>query len=84
MSKYVLTFFIIIYLNSCVNGQSEFVKNLIKKMTNEDKCGQMTHLAIDVVLKKTDALNENENPIDLDKLQYALREKRIGSLQNTP
>lgn len=57
---------------------------LFRKMTFEDKCGQMTQVTIDVIQKDVKPTDPTENPIDRAKLLEALRDYRLGSFQNTP
>jgi beta-glucosidase len=60
------------------------VKNLLSKMTPEDKCGQMTQILLGVVEKDSNDPTYSENPIDLVKLRSALKEFRIGSILGIP
>ena len=70
--------------NSCVFGRGKFLKDLMDKMTLEDKCGQMTQVHIDTILENPAPNDPNKNPINKTKLVYAIRTKRTGSFQNTP
>ena len=74
----------LIFACSQVRGQSAFIKELMSKMSVEDKCGQMTQVTIDVISKPGPLSNPDENPIDPDKLLIAIRDKRVGSILNTP
>ena len=83
----VFSYFILIFaiLNLNVNGQSQFIKDLFSKMSAEDKCGQMTQVSTDSALQKMPKItNPDENPIDPVKLLTAIKDKRIGSILQTP
>ena len=69
---------------SDVNGQSQFIKDLMRRMTIEDKCGQMTQVTFDVIQKDPQPIDPDENPVNMTLLQMAIVEKRIGSVLNTP
>ena len=71
-------------LLSSVKCQSQFIKDLLKKMTVEDKCGQMTQITFDVITKAGPLADPNENPVNETKLLEAIRDKRVGSILNTP
>ena len=53
------------------------VQELLKKMTLEEKIGQMTQVAIDLILKEG-----KTNEIDAQKLRHAILEKKVGSILN--
>ena len=56
------------------------INNYVNKMTLEEKVGQMTELAIDVL-----GHWENENfVLDKDKLERALVKYKVGSILNSP
>ena len=77
-----LTFFFIVCNEA--DCQSQFIKDLIAKMTVEDKCGQMTQVTFDVISKPGPLSDPDENPIDTNKLLVAIRDRRVGSILNTP
>lgn len=53
------------------------VKSLISNMSLEEKVGQMTQVAIDLILK-----DESATEVDPQKLRKAIIEKRVGSILN--
>lgn len=54
------------------------IEALIKKMTIEEKVGQMTNIAIGMMISDKD----NNITIDYDKLRNILIKNKVGSLQN--
>ena len=76
-----LAFLLFVSKASC---QSQFIKDLIAKMKVEDKCGQMTQVTFDVIAKDGPLSDPDENPVELSKLMVAIRDKRVGSILNTP
>jgi len=60
------------------------LKKLIDSMNNEDKCGQMTQVAFEVIEKSKKPILPEENPIDINKLLIAIKEKKVGSILDTP
>jgi beta-glucosidase len=66
------------------SAESVDIEALMKRMRVEDKCGQMTQVTFEVFEKRPQPTDPSEIPIDLDKLMVALRNYRLGSLQNTP
>jgi beta-glucosidase len=74
----------LIFACSQVNAQSPFIKDLMNKMSVEDKCGQMTQVTFDVISKPGPLSNPDENPIEPEKLLIAIRDKRVGSILATP
>ena len=70
------------FLGAC--AQSQFIKDLMKKMSYEDKCGQMTQVTFEVIGKFPAPSDPSENPINITKLVTAIKEKRVGSILNTP
>lgn len=84
-----ISFRVAILLLACVtsltSGQGRVnLAELLSSMTTEEKCGQITQVTVDVVQKDTAPDDPSVNPIDADKLVEALRDYRLGSLQNTP
>ena len=69
---------------STIYCQSQMVMDLLNKMTIEDKCGQMTQVTFDVIQKDPAPSDPDENPVNETKLIEAIRDKRIGSILNTP
>ncbi len=51
-------------------------------MNEEEKCGQMTQINLDAVLKQFIELDDN--PIDMDKLRWHLKQFKIGSIFDKP
>ena len=60
------------------------VASLLKKMSIEEKVGQMTQVNITVVAKQNDASNlpEGEHALDSEKLKHAIVECHVGSILN--
>jgi beta-glucosidase len=59
------------------------IEDLLSKMTIEDKAGQMTQFAIDVLLKRDDEGNFVEpHQVDPQKARKVLVERRAGSVLN--
>ena len=80
-----LTLTILIFLSENVKSQSKFIKDLMNQMTIEDKCGQMTQVTFDVISKNFSQVTDpTQNPVDMDKLLVAIKDKRVGSILNTP
>ena len=96
MSKYryatpltiILFFTIISIISSCLSNENngdtstiEFkVENLIRKMTLEEKAGQMTQIGIPVILKQEGYWDAADTLIiDTNKLKKALTEDFVGS-----
>ena len=53
------------------------VDDLLNKMSIEEKAGQMTQVTIDLILK-----DNSTTEIDEEKLRYAIKEKKVGSILN--
>ena len=79
-------FLLIITLSSMMISLRECadIQALFARMSNEDKCGQMTQVTFQVIEKLPQPTDPTINPIDLAKLLYAVRDKRVGSILNTP
>ena len=58
------------------------IKELISKMTLEEKVGQMTQVTLEAVGKKTKMKYEDPIKIDMEKLRNALLNHHIGSILN--
>ena len=69
---------------STIYCQSQMVMDLLNKMTIEDKCGQMTQITFDVIQKDPAPSDPDENPVNETRLIEAIRDKRVGSILNTP
>ena len=88
---------IAILTTSLFNDQS--IEDLIKKMTIEDKCGQMTQITLDTITNCPSNCSsftsdgtpsacscpiiDDTNPLNLTKLQEAIHKYRVGSILNT-
>lgn len=59
-------------------GKDTSILEVLSKMSLEEKVGQMTQITLGVVMS-----SENPEEIDMDKLRYALEEKKVGSILNT-
>ena len=59
---------------------AEKVKNLLMKMTLEEKIGQMTQITLDVI--SNPALNNKEHQLNMDKLKEAILKYHVGSILN--
>ena len=60
------------------------VKLLLNKMSNEDKCGQMTQVLLGVVSKDYNDPTYHDNPVNITKLRMALIDYKIGSILGLP
>lgn len=58
------------------------VQTLLKKMTIEDKVGEMTQLSIDAISVGSPYNLEKPNRLDPDKLKKVLLDYRVGSILN--
>jgi beta-glucosidase len=59
------------------------IKKLLQQMNEEEKCGQMTQLNVEAIIKDYEFLKPDENPIDLKKLKMVLKEFKVGAMCNT-
>src|SRR5438093_3457194 len=57
------------------------VNDLLKKMTLEEKIGQMTQITLDVV-SKGDSVLQDPHAIDTAKLEAAILKYHVGSILN--
>ena len=57
--------------------EQDAISELISQMTIEEKVGQMTQVAIDLILR-----DDATTVVDMEKLRTALLEKKVGSLLN--
>lgn len=62
----------------------KYVNELLKKMTIEEKVGQMTQVTLDVVLKGNVYEPDRPFAFDEDKLVDVLLNKHVGSILNVP
>jgi beta-glucosidase len=60
------------------------VRNLVNRMSVEDKCGQMTQVVIDLVKKDSNDPTYLINPVDINKLRTVLKNYKIGSILGLP
>jgi beta-glucosidase len=65
-------------------SQNVNIQKLLDSMTIEDKCGQMTQVTFDVIQKWPQPIDPDENPVNETKLLIALKDKKVGSILNTP
>lgn len=84
MKGILLLISVSIILASCSNAARVDVLDLLSKMSIEDKCGQMTQITFDAIEKRPAPTDPDENPVDLAKLLIAVRDKKVGSILNTP
>lgn len=82
MLKLSLMLILITLHNTSCNTKD--IDRLLSSMTNEEKCGQMTQVVFDVVQKSPQPTDYDENPVNLTKLEFAIKQKHIGSILNTP
>lgn len=90
LSKYLLsllTIFFFVGFNSSyerLNDQKEIqdkVKELLSKMTIEEKIGQMTQITLQAV-SKTQGTKNTSHELDLQKLDEAITKYHVGSILN--
>ncbi|CAF1016333.1 unnamed protein product, partial [Brachionus calyciflorus] len=60
------------------------IDKLLQSMNVEQKCGQMTQVTFDVIEKTPRPTDPDENPVNMTKLEYAIKTKNVGSILNTP
>ncbi|MND76890.1 Periplasmic beta-glucosidase precursor [compost metagenome] len=58
------------------------VKELLSKMTLEEKVGQMTQISIEVLLKTENGKAIEPHELDLDKLATCIKKYKVGSILN--
>ena len=86
LSIYISAFLLILML---INGFASTdkadidkkVNDLLSKMTLEEKVGQMTQVAIQVVSSQKGTVDQ-KHQLDSDKLNFAILEKHVGSILN--
>jgi len=64
--------------------QANDIDKLLQSMNIEQKCGQMTQVTFDVIEKTPRPTDPDENPVNVTKLEYAIKTKNVGSILNTP
>ncbi len=74
----------LLLVSSHAQEVSDRVESLLTSMSIEEKVGQMTQLAIDLVLKGEIYNPDNPASIDEEKLNKAILTYGVGSLLNTP
>jgi beta-glucosidase len=72
---------------SNINGSAEIdiqrkVKDLMSKLTLEDKVGEMTQLSIDVISKGSPFNLSEPHTLDTEKLKKVIVDLRVGSIMN--
>lgn len=78
----LITFILLMAMNLFSQTTQTQVKDLVSKMTLEEKVGQMTQVTFDVIGKPE---NENDGfPVDMKKLETAILTYHVGSILNTP
>jgi beta-glucosidase len=79
--KIILSIFSVFFINS-LSAQlyEKEVDSLLSKMSIEEKVGQMTQVNITVLAKNK--VTKDENALDTDKLNKALKECYVGSVLN--
>ncbi|GHV56257.1 glycosyl hydrolase [Bacteroidia bacterium] len=98
MKKYLLFVATALLCNACSQKPAEMtpaiprdaqieqnVEHLIKKMTLDEKIGQMTQLTIDVLLQRNTGWNPAA-PVELDpaRLDSVIHKYKVGSILNVP
>ena len=83
LSVFLLVFLVSLHVTRTVppplTSFDNQVNELLSKMTDEEKVGQMTQIAIDVILKDpTNSWDQIE--IDPEKLATAIQEYKVGSI----
>ncbi|RNA13674.1 beta-glucosidase, partial [Brachionus plicatilis] len=78
-------FFLVgLILSCCLANGAVDINKLFESMTIEEKCGQMTQINFDVAQKSGDQTNYDDNPINITILEYAIKQKHVGSILNAP
>ena len=75
----VIVLSLAISVNCAVN-----VPNLLKTLSNEQKCAQMTQVTFNVVGQDELPKDPDESPLDMKKLREAIVDLEIGSILNAP
>ena len=61
------------------------IQKLLRSMTQEEKCGQMTQITYDVIQKSNpNPSDEDDDQMDEAKLLEAIQKYHVGSILNTP
>jgi beta-glucosidase len=60
------------------------VDALLKKMSIEEKCGQMNEVTFAVIQKKPPSTDPDDDQIDDAKLEEAIQKYHVGGIHNTP
>lgn len=85
MSLFCLVFSVLFVTSFAQNSAEKNVelkvKNLLSKMTIEEKIGQMTQVTVQVISEKVGSA-ESETVIDPDKMKMAVVDYKVGSLLN--
>jgi beta-glucosidase len=87
--KNVVLFLILSVFSLTISGQTHIqppevkkkVEHLLTRMTLEEKIGQMTQVALEVISKKNKGSNESHE-IDMEKLRTAVVKYKVGSILN--
>ncbi|RNA13667.1 beta-glucosidase, partial [Brachionus plicatilis] len=79
MAKFCVLFCLWFCLTDAID-----IDALLNSMSLEEKCGQMTQVTFDVIQKLPQPADFDENPVNLTLLEYAILEKNVGSILNTP
>jgi beta-glucosidase len=82
--KSLLTLFGCLAIIHLSNSQTINVEKLLNSMTIEEKCGQMTQITFDVIERTPAPIDPDENPVNETKLMIAIKDKKVGSILNTP
>ena len=74
--------FLFIQLIALIWSEKIDIDQLLNRLSNEEKCGQMTQVNFGLIEKET--RDSNEIPIDPIKLKHVLAERKIGSFLVAP
>jgi len=73
----------ILYIFS-ITVESLIIDDIFNKLDNEDKCGQMTQITLDVISREVSNKERPTTvPIDYQKLVKYLKDYKVGSILNT-
>ncbi len=88
MKKVLIVFVSILFMNFTYqkgnddNNIELKIKELLSKMTLEEKVGQMTQITLEVIQEERGG-NHNDSKVDIEKLREAILKYHIGSILNT-
>ncbi|CAF0979120.1 unnamed protein product, partial [Brachionus calyciflorus] len=68
---------VLLYAFLTLSVQANDIDKLLQSMNIEQKCGQMTQVTFDVIEKTPRPTDPDENPVNMTKLEYAIKTKNV-------